>query len=52
MRLLELKQNLNEVTFSKLGVGSMIAMGDNAAGQALKSLIDVTKFNYNTDPLY
>jgi hypothetical protein len=52
MRLLELKQALNEVTFSKLGVGSMIAMGDNAAGQALKSLIDVTKFNYNTDPLY
>jgi hypothetical protein len=51
MRLLELKQNLNEVTFSKLKIGSTIAMGDNAAGQALKSLIDVTKFNYNTDPL-
>lgn len=51
MRLLELKQNLNEVTFSKLKIGSTIAISDNAKGQALQSLIDVTKFNYNTDPL-
>jgi len=52
MRLLELKSLLNEVTFSKLGKGSMLAMADNSAGKALKSLIDVTKFNFNSDPLY
>lgn len=51
MRLLELKSLLNEVTFSKLAPGAYVAMADNADGTKLKAAIDVTKFNYNTDPL-
>jgi hypothetical protein len=52
MKLFEIKTVVNEVTFSKLGPDSGIAFSDNAEAKLITPLINVSKFDYNIEPLF